>query len=278
MLPIIYISDKIAKALEEILGMSEVAYVSIMAAAFIFSIMTAAILTKFRKYASYLIYALALIILIWKSVEFGIYGMNPNGTRPIEFSHISYFILGIVIVFGLKPLYPFAGFCSFLSGLVYMISAFVAPASLMRGMTGYLLPFAMTTHSLLFLEGLLIMLAFVKFRWRQLIYAFIGSACIIGYGLLVNKGIIFPDAPNRNSSTLLQLIDGTILENIAPGIELDTAAKDWSRIGAAAIYSVFMLLYFIANIQSKKIVSEEADDIGILSLIKKKIVEKEYMF
>lgn len=258
--------------------MTKAFYLTFMGIAFAVGIILGLLAPKHRQLASAFIFGISVFIFAWKVIEFSIDGTNPNGTRPIEFSHLSYFILGTIIILGIKPLFPFAGFCSFISGFIYIIAAFVAPGSMMKNMPGHLLPFAMVSHSLLFIAGTLIMTGFVKFKPRQIIWAGIGSVCIIGYGLLVKFGYIFPNASNRNSSTLLQLIDGTILSSVIGAENITESIRIWSRIGAAVIYALLLVGYTYANIGLSKIKGVEAHDYGIYQVIKRRKQEKRLIF
>ena len=98
----------------------------------------------------------ALYALTAKTVEFASYRINGIAQYPVEFSHVSYFVLGAVALSGIKVLRPFASFCALLTGTGYLIALMLSPQSMATGFrsTGYFLH-SVFVHNCLFAGGLL---------------------------------------------------------------------------------------------------------------------------
>ena len=78
------------------------------------------LLRKNRKANMITLFVVSFVLLIFKSIQFGIERSVHH--YPIEFSHLSYFILGATVTVGVKKLRPFAGICAFISGLAFVLA------------------------------------------------------------------------------------------------------------------------------------------------------------
>ncbi len=159
---------------------------------------------------------ISVILLIWKCQEFSI-NIKNNSVYPIEFSHISYFVLSIIAILGLKPLYLFGGSCGLISGIGYYITFFISPQVMQQTMTTPILNKGLISHSFLFFAGLLLIFNIKKFKIKEYYFSFIGLSLIYLYGFLALNKIIFPNAKSSNyvflnflSAYYLSYLTGTI--------------------------------------------------------------------
>ena len=83
-------------------------------------------LRNHRKATYIMVFVVAAVLLIYKSQEFIRDKIAGNGVYPVEFSHISYFILGVTVVTGCKKMRAFASDCSMLAGLSFMVASIIS--------------------------------------------------------------------------------------------------------------------------------------------------------
>lgn len=191
----------------------------------------------------------ALYALTAKTVEFASYRINGIAQYPVEFSHVSYFVLGVVALSGIKVLRPFASFCALLTGTGYLIALMLSPQSMATGFrsTGYFLH-SVFVHNCLFAGGLLFMLGGDRFRYKNFYISLAGFICILGFADLVRAGVIYKDITYKDDIILLKIMDGRILEYVVDPQSLTPALKG---IAVAAIFvavvALMALIYFISN-------------------------------
>jgi hypothetical protein len=114
--------------------------------------------TSFKdKKRKIIMYALAIVLLLYKACEYTIYGLNLQVTKiPIEFSTMTYFIFSITVIFNLRKLVSIAAFCSFISGLGYLISFMLIGEQFILGNGLVLAGMAFINHSIVFLGSMLL--------------------------------------------------------------------------------------------------------------------------
>ena len=65
-------------------------------------IVLALLLRNNRKLSVQVLFGVSLFLLVFKTVEFACYRAVGKALYPVEFSHISYFVLGATMVSGVK--------------------------------------------------------------------------------------------------------------------------------------------------------------------------------
>ena len=90
-------------------------------------IVLALLLRNNRKLSVQVLFGVSLFLLVFKTVEFACYRAVGKALYPVEFSHISYFVLGATMVSGVKKLRPFAGLCSLISGVAFVFATTASP-------------------------------------------------------------------------------------------------------------------------------------------------------
>lgn len=161
----------------------------------LFFILLTIILRNKRIVAGILI-SLATIILIWKTIEFSYYAINHTGTYPIEISHISYFVFGVIILSGLTKFYFTAGIFGFISGLGYMVAGIVSPASVVTSLPTHLFVMGIISHMILLFGGMLTLFSFTKYEMKRFYFPLIGLVLVFIFAYLVDQKYI--DFKHRN--------------------------------------------------------------------------------
>lgn len=80
------------------------------------------------KINSWLIFGIAVLLLVYKSCEYSYYAITHTGYSPVEFSHLSYLIFGAVFTFGFAKIGLFGAFVALLSGFGFLVGAIVSPS------------------------------------------------------------------------------------------------------------------------------------------------------
>ena len=88
--------------------MTSAALTAIIVAVFAAETALVVALRNHRRATYIMVYIVALILLVYKSQEFIRDNIAKNGIYPVEFSHISYFVLGVTVVTGSKKMRAFA--------------------------------------------------------------------------------------------------------------------------------------------------------------------------
>ena len=198
-----------------------------------------------------IIYSIAIVLLVWKTIEFTYYGVTKTGSYPIEFSHISYFVYGAIILSGIKKFYFTAGIYGLLSGIGYIIGGLASPKTMLTSLPPYLVIMGYISHMLLLLGGLLTLFKVKRYPLKDIYITYIFLALTFIFAYLVKIKVFYPDANNLNSLIIMKLIDGSILSYI--GV---THNKPWINILITilvyAILSLFTLAINLINNQMNK--------------------------
>ena len=171
----------------------------------ILSILFIILLTKIiknKKIINIMLLILSIILLIWKTLEFGYYAYTNKGIYPVEFSHISYFIVSLILIFSLKKLYFTAGLLSFISGLLYTIVALISPSNMINTNSKTIIIFGIISHMILLFIGSILLFKYQKYYFKDCYIPIIVMSLIFLYILLIQNKVIYPNLTNRNFVTL----------------------------------------------------------------------------
>lgn len=210
---------------------------------------TVVYLMRFRSDLSLiLVTVIAVFVMGYKTYEFAGYRVDGIAEYPIEFSHISYFIFGTIVICGIKRLYGLAGYCATLTGLGNVIAICVSAQSMIEGFRspGYF-ALSVVLHNLMLFGGVLLLCDSVKFKIKDIWTVFLAVALICGFAQLVNAGIVYGDIDYKEDLVILKIMDGRILEYVVPQDKLTVA---WKVVGITAILLAVcgtIVLYFVGN-------------------------------
>lgn len=236
-------------------------------------------LLRFRNTLSLIfVLLIAVFVMGYKTYEFAGYRINGIAEYPIEFSHISYFIFGCVVVLGLRRLYGLAGYCATLTGLGNVIAICVSAESMITGFrsVGYF-ALSVVLHNLMLFGGVLLLCDSVRFRMKDVWTVFLAVALICGFAQLVNAGLVYGDIDYKDDIVILKIMDGRILGYILSPEKLTVAVR---AAGAAIILLAVcgtILLYFWGNNKiydaklraaEKRGVTVSCEKIGLVPLAK----------
>ena len=137
--------------------------------------------------ASYIVaMCVGTVLILYKTCEFSYYRAIGHPEYPVEFSHISYFIIGATMLTGVKKMRFFAAFCGSAGGIGYLIATILSPDSMVTEMSStYYVVMAVVQHELLFFVGLLLMFDVQRHSYRDIWVPIVGTVVIVGFSLLV---------------------------------------------------------------------------------------------
>lgn len=239
----------------------------------------------YPKISSWIIFGLAVFLLLFKSIEYSIYAITKTGYSPIEFSHLSYLIYGVVFTFGFVKMGMFGGFVALLSGFGFLMGAILSPASInsipTQGMEYglYLVIMGYITHTFLFLGGGLALFCHRCYSLRQMVSTYIGLYSMVFYGVLVYVGALYNIQDPAHESNFIGLITGEyIVRYFGDGISVFgkfVAALSIIALVTAAVPVVqcFSNIVVHSNIEyaKKHNIQYEAPMQGVVPFIEKAI-------
>lgn len=163
------------------------------------------------------IYSVAAFMLVYKVIENIVYqAIGEHMNFPVEFSALSYFILGITVTFRLKKLEPFAAFVSILAGFVYSVVCWFSPASVVsEAETMYYLVVAILMHHLLYLCGMLLLLNTRRFSYKGCWILILGVAVMLSYSWIIHLFTNYSEIYGK--PLIIQTCDGSILQWLGVG-------------------------------------------------------------
>ena len=223
------------------------------------------LLRKNRKANMITLFVVSVVLLIFKSIQFGIERSVHH--YPIEFSHLSYFILGATMTVGVKKLRPFAGLCAFISGLAFVLAGIFSPApivtdaeSTFNWVTGII------QHEVLLFAGIAIIFNTDRYNIKDIWIPVVGIAIMFIFSTLVYNRIIYPDlaARNRDNMIIMYVLTGTILKYVLPA---GTEIAIWLRVFSIIIEiillgAVLWAFYFVNNKFYDKKLKKYPDFVG----------------
>lgn len=236
-----------------------------------------------RKASMALATAVASILLVWKVIEFGYYRAAHMGLYPVEFSHMSYFVIGVTVCFGIKKMRAFAGICGVIAGLGYIVASVFSPDSIITEASQvYYIPMAIISHSLLWLAGLLLLFNVDKYSLKDIWVSLTGVCVMVAFSLLVNKGIIYKDFIECDDMMIIKVIDGSIVGFLIGKENLTTFKQAiTATVLMIAFIGLIISFYFINNAAFKKrekngTTIKHADfEVGLLQMLRRRNVKAE---
>lgn len=206
-----------------------------------------------------IVFATALFILAYKTVEYSIYRIKGAGEYPVEFSQFSYFIYGAVAVAGVKKLYPLAGYCATLTGIGNMMAMIVATKTMVtefRSIESFV--FSIIIHNMIFFGGLLLLFNSNRFKMREIWISLVAFGLIALFIQLVRLGYIYKDIKNLDRIVIIKVMNGKIFEYIMPRHKVTSFVRIFGTTGIMTAVVLTMALYYKVNnvvydIKSKKL-------------------------
>lgn len=207
------------------------------------------LLRKDRKLGMIILVALSAVLLVYKSIRFGL--QRPEHKYPIEFSHLSYFILGATMVVGVKKLRPFAGLCAFISGLGFVLAGIFSPAPMVvDASTKFSWIESMIQHEALLFGGLMIIFNTDRYSIKDVWISIVGLAIMFIFSALVYARIIYPDLLDKNhdNMVIIFIMNGTILKYLMPaGSTVPIALRVFTIIGEAILLGLVLWAFYFVN-------------------------------
>lgn len=201
-----------------------------------------------RKASLIIAFVLATILLIYKSQEFIRANISNNGSYPVEFSHISYFIVGVTVVTGCKKMRAFASYCGMLSGAAFMIAGLLSSKSMVHDASStFSLVVSITQHNVLWLCGFLLFLNVGHFNIKEIYIPIIGIACMVGFSYLVHYHIIYPDFKKWDDMVIIKIAEGEILGYIIDPSKLTLGLRIFTVAGIAFLVGLTLVLFYWGN-------------------------------
>ncbi|MDE5616213.1 MAG: hypothetical protein K2I78_00325 [Clostridia bacterium] len=207
-----------------------------------------------RKACMITLFVISTILLVYKTVEFAYYRIAHKGLYPVEFSHITYFVLGVTVCFGIKKMRAFAGICSVLAGFGYIVAACFSPDSIITEASAvYYIPLAIIQHEVLWFAGCLLLFNTDKYSLKDIWVPLVGVVAMIVFSILVSQRIIYKDFAGYDNMIIIKIITGRIVEYLI-GAEKVTVAKQaiTASVLIIAAIGIFVSFYFVNNYAFKR--------------------------
>ncbi|MDE7337137.1 MAG: hypothetical protein K2N32_03385, partial [Clostridia bacterium] len=180
-------------------------------------IIAALLLRNNRKLSMQVLFGISLFLLVFKTVEFACYRAAHKALYPVEFSHISYFVLAATMVSGVKKMRPFAGLCSFVSGVAFVLATTASPNSVYNdAYSVYFMIVSITQHLVLMFAGFLMLFAVDRYNIKDIWISILGVASIFVFSVLVHKRIIYKDFTKWDDMVIIHILTGNILKYVFP--------------------------------------------------------------
>lgn len=258
--------------------MTSAALTAIIVAVFAAETALVVALRNHRRATYIMVYIVALILLVYKSQEFIRDNIAKNGIYPVEFSHISYFVLGVTVVTGSKKMRAFASYCSMLAGLSFMIASIISSQSMINdAASSFSLGISVTQHMLLWLCGFALFLTIGHFEIKDIWIPVLGIALMVGFSYLVHLRIIYPDFNKWDDMVIIKIAEGTILSYVIKG-EISIGLRIFTVAGIAVLVAATLVLFYVVNDKYYKYkirrcermgIKPDTTEIGIFPLIAK---------
>lgn len=212
------------------------------------AVFTTAIMRNDRKTSMIVLFSLSSVLLIYKISEFIYYRIAGIPKYPVEFSHISYFILGVTVVSGVKSMRPFAGICSLLAGVGYIITATFSPDTFVaNGSNTYYIVMGVIQHELLFFAGCILMFDIDKYSIKNIWVPIAGIAIMVLFSIAVHERIVYPDYDERDKMIIYEIVTGTILRHVMPAEKITLALRIITAIGIGFASAGLLVGFYSVN-------------------------------
>ena len=207
------------------------------------------LLRKSRKASMITLFVVSFVLLIFKSIQFGL--ERSNNHYPIEFSHMSYFILGATMTVGVKKLRPFAGLCAFISGLGFILAGIFSPGPIYTDAeNAFNWVSGIIQHEVLLFAGLVIIFNTDRYNIKDIWIPIVGIVIMFIFSVLVYKRIIYPNLADKNhdSMIIIYVLYGTILKYVLPaGTEIAVWLRVLSIIIEVILLGVILWAFYFVN-------------------------------
>lgn len=207
------------------------------------------LLRKSRKASMITLFVVSFVLLIFKSIQFGL--ERSNNHYPIEFSHMSYFILGATMTVGVKKLRPFAGLCAFISGLGFILAGIFSPGPIYTDAENtFNWVLGIIQHEVLLFAGLVIIFNTDRYNIKDIWIPIVGIVIMFIFSVLVYKRIIYPNLADKNhdSMIIIYVLYGTILKYVLPaGTEIAVWLRVLSIIIEVILLGVILWAFYFVN-------------------------------
>lgn len=200
-----------------------------------------------RKISMTVLFAVSTVLLTYKICEFVYYRIAGIPKYPVEFSHISYFIVGVTVCFGIKKMRPFAGISSLLAGIGYIITATFSPDTFVsNGSNVYYIALGVIQHELLFFTGCILLFNIDKYSIKNIWVPIVGIVVMVLFSITVHERIIYPDYDERDKMIIYEIVTGMILRHIMPMENITIALRVITALGIGlAAVGLLFAFYFV---------------------------------
>lgn len=174
-------------------------------------------------------YSVSLFLFVYKIGEYIYHQAVGNHMNfPVEFSALSYFLLGITVTFRIKKVEQLGAFSALLAGLMYAISFWIAPKSFVdKPEPIYFFIMALINHHLLYFASMLLITNSRRYSYKNCWVLFTGVGVMVAYSWIIYLFTSYEEAIGK--PIIIQICDGSII----------------SWLGIAEIKGGFLALYII---------------------------------
>lgn len=160
---------------------------------------------------------------------------------PLDFSVLSYFLMGVSVAVPLRQVRAAASFSAFLSGLIYTLSMIIFPETHFdTALSTEYCFFAMFNHNLLYIGSLGVSACYV-FRRDDVLW-------IMGWlGIFVCYAYIVAHRFGVGVTTIMQILDGSVINLVFPDFVLAPWYYAVYYIGCAAALCLIIAAVFAVN-------------------------------
>ena len=207
-----------------------------------------ALMRNNRKASMITLFSISSVLLLYKISEFIYYRVAGIPKYPVEFSHISYFILGVTVVSGVKSMRPFAGICSLLAGVGYIITATFSPDTFVaNGSNTYYIVMGVVQHELLFFSGCILMFNIDKYSIKNVWVPIVGIVVMVLFSIAVHERLIYPDYDERDKMIIYEIVTGTILRHVMAAEKITVALKVITAFGIGFASAGLLVAFYLVN-------------------------------
>ena len=201
-----------------------------------------------RKATLLLVFIVSVVWFIYQSCEYIAFNIKGNGLYPVEFSHMTYFILGATMLAGVKKMRGFASYCAMLTGLGFLIASIASPGSMVHDAKSHFsLAISILRHALMWLCGFGLFFSTERFHVKDIWIPVLGIALMIGFSLLVHYRLIYKDFVKWDDMVIIKIVKGTILGYIIDPSRLTMPVRVFTVIGIFAAVAASRVLFYYAN-------------------------------
>ena len=166
---------------------------------------------KNEKYNRIILNVLALILLVWKTIQFTYNALNNIKIYPVELSHICYFLVSVLILIQYKGGYFSAGFFALICGIGYFVTGIFKPAATISNNDVIIVLSGIISHSILMAIGLITLFNYKKYHFKDIWLTYFLMTLIVVYIELINYDVIYKDVTNKDAYFIINFLNGNLL-------------------------------------------------------------------